>query len=172
MTLVYRARGNVWKVRAMMWLSLVVAIWFCIWGWDLFQSYGTRPADGGVLAPFGQRLAWLLFLAGFGLGFLGGMWLYGTIYVSSLRVDEQRKLLQIRTLGFIGSLGGRRRTCRLSDVIGADHHAGKFGNPGGVSVDAPWLSVRIRGRKWPLIVDVRGHFPDRKLAAKVLKLRG
>ena len=108
---IYRATGQVWKVRMMMWLSLIFAIWFCIWGWDLFQSYGTRPADGGVLAPLGQRIAWLIFMVAFGLGFLGGMWLYGSIYVASIRADEADKLLQIRTLGFIGSLGGWRRTC-------------------------------------------------------------
>ena len=171
MTLIYRATGQVWKVRAMMWLSLIVAIWFAWWGWDLFQTYGTRPADGGVLAPIGQRIAWLVFMVGFGLAFLGGMLLYGTIYVSSLWVDEAAKTLQIRTLGFIGSFGGWRRTYKYGDIVGADYHAGQFENPGGVSVDAPWLSVGIRGRKTPLIVDVQGDFPDRKLAAKVLKLR-
>ena len=171
MILLYRARGNVWKVRAMMWLSLVVAIWFCLWGWDLFQTYGTRPADGGVLAPFWARLAWLVFLAAFGLAFLAGMWLYGGLYVTALLVDEAAGRLHVRTLGFIGSLGGRRWTCRLSDVVGTDYKAGKFQSNSGVSVDAPWLSVRIRGRKSPLIVDVNGEFPDRALAAKLLKLR-
>ena len=171
MTLIYRATSQVWKVRAMMWLSLVVAIWFAWWGWDMLQTYGIRPADGGVLAPLWQRLAWALFLWVFGFSFLGGMWLYGTVYVSSLWVDEAAGRLQIRTLGFIGSFGGWRQSYRLNDVVGADYHAGQFDNPGGVSVDAPWISVRIRGRKWPLIVDVQGHFPDRKLAAKVLRLR-
>ena len=171
MTLLYRARGNVWKVRAMMWLSLVVAIWFCWWGWDLFQTYGTRPADGGVLAPFWARLAWLVFLTAFGLAFLGGMWLYGGLYVTALFVDEAAATLQVRTLGFIGSLGGRRWTYKLSDVAGTDYRAGQFQSSVGVSVDAPWLSVRIRGRKSPLIVDLKGDFPDRELAAKLLRMR-
>ena len=171
MVQIYRATGQVWKIRMMMWLSLIVAIWFCLWGWDLFQTYGTRPADGGVLAPFGQRLAWLLFLVAFGLAFLVGMWLYGGIYVSSLWYDEGKGTLQIRSLGFVGGLGGWRETYRLSQVRSTDYHAGKFENPGGVSVDAPWLSVRIEGRRMPLIVDVQGEFPDRQLAAKVLKLK-
>ena len=99
--------------------DLVVAIWFAWWGWDMLQTYGIRPADGGVLAPLWQRLAWALFLWAFGFGFLAGMWLYGTIYVSSLWFDETAKTLQVRTLGFIGSLGGWRKTYKLSDVAGA-----------------------------------------------------
>ena len=171
MTEIYRARGGVWKVRAMMWLSLVFAIWFCLWGWDLFQTYGTRPADGGVLAPLGARIAWFVGLSALGLAFLAGMWVYGGLYVTALLVDEAAGKLHVRTIGFIGSFGGRRETYRLADIVGSDYRAGKFDNPGGVSVDAPWFSLRIRGRKWPLIVDAQGGFPDRALAEKVLKLR-
>ena len=171
MTELYRARGNVWKVRAMMWLSLATAIAFTWWGWDLFQTYGTRPADGGVLAPLWARLAWFAVLTALGLAFLGGMWLYGGLYVTALLVDLAAATLHVRTLGFIGSLGGRSWTYRLSDVVGTDYKAGKFESSAGVSVDAPWLSVRIKGRKSPLIVDIKGDFPDRKLAAKLLKMR-
>ena len=170
MTELYRARRGVWKVRAMMWLSLVVAVWFCLWGWDLFQTYGTRPADGGVLAPLGVRLAWLLFLPALGLAFLAGMWLYGGLYVTALLVDEPAGKLHVRTIGFIGSLGGRRETYALVDVVGTDFNEGKLDNPGGVSVDASWFSLRIRGRKWPLIVDAQGSLLDREVAARVLRL--
>ena len=171
MTELYRARGNVWKVRMMMWLSLATAIAFTWWGWDLFQTYGTRPADGGVLAPLWARLAWFVFLTAFGLAFLGGMWLYGGLYVTALLVDEAAGTLEVRTIGFIGGLGGRRWTYRLSDVAGTDFKAGQFQSNTGVSVDAPWLSVRIKGRKSPLIVDVQGDFPDRERAARLLRMR-
>ena len=54
-------------------------------------------------------------------------------------------------------------------MIESGYHAGRMDNPGGVSVDAPWFSLRLRGRSWPLIVDAQGDFPDPELAARLLK---
>jgi hypothetical protein len=30
--------------------------------------------------------------------------------------------------------------------------------------------VRLKGRRWPLIVDAQGVFPDRELAKRLLKM--
>ena len=54
---IFRAGSQLWKVRLWMWIALglwAVALWFA---WDLLNTYGTRPADGGVLAPLPVRLA-------------------------------------------------------------------------------------------------------------------
>jgi transmembrane protein TMEM70 (proton-transport ATP synthase complex) len=143
----------------------VVGCWV---GWDLFQTYGIRPADGGQLASLPVRLAWGLGMAGLGLAFAAGMALYGTLYIGSIRYDEAAGTLHIRTVEFI--LTGRKRVVPLSAVKGARRKEGRLENPGGVSVDAPWLALQLKGRKWPLIVDAQGHFPDPELAARLLRL--
>jgi hypothetical protein len=163
---VYRAGSQLLKVRAIMMASLACALGACWWGWDLFQTYGLRPADGGVLAPLPVRLALGLGLASLGIAFAAGMWAYGRNYVSALGYDEASGVLHVRTVGFAGSDETRYAA---SDVLGSDYHAGRS-SYGRVSVDAPWMKVRIKGRRWPLIVDARGEFPDRKLMAELLKL--
>lgn len=168
MTIIYRAGWQLIKVRGVMIMALACAAGGCWWGWDMFQTYGIRPADGGRLAPFGTRLALGLFLASLGLAFAIGMWLYGKLYVGSVRFDEMMNLIHVRTIEFI--FFGRDLSFPPSAVDGAGWHEGKSDFGEGVSVDAPWYSVRIAGRRWPLILDAQGHFPDRPLAARLLKL--
>lgn len=168
MTLIYRAGFQLLKVRAVMLMGLAGAVAGCWYGWDLFQTYGIRPADGGQLASLPVRLAWGLTVAALGLAFAAGMAAYGTLYVGSIRYDEATGTLHIRTVEFL--LTGRKHIVPLSAIKGSDWQHGRFDNPGGVSVDAPWISLAVKGRTWPLIVDAQGHFPDRALAAKVLKL--
>ncbi|MGZ8312706.1 MAG: hypothetical protein ACXWU1_05645 [Allosphingosinicella sp.] len=164
--LIYRAGRQLWKVRAMMLLSLACAAGGAWWGWDLFSTYGLRPADGGELASLPERLAWGLVVSSLGFAFAAGMWAYGQLYVSAIRFDEEADRLLVRTVGF---LAGRVRSYARSDVIESGYHAGRMDNPGGVSVDAPWFSLRLRGRRWPLIVDAQGDFPDPELAARLLR---
>ena len=168
MTLIYRAGFQLWKVRAVMLMGLAGAVVGCWVGWDLFQTYGIRPADGGRLASLPVRLAWGLGVAALGLAFAGGMALYGTLYVGTIRYDEAAGMLHIRTVELI--VTGRRHVVPLSAIKGARRKEGRLDNPGGVSVDAPWLALQLKGRRWPLIVDAQGHFPDRALAARLLKL--
>ena len=168
MTLIYRAGFQLLKVRAVMLMGLAGAVAGCWFGWDLFQTYGIRPADGGQLASLPVRLAWGLSVAALGLAFAGGMALYGTLYVGTIRYDEASGTLHIRTVEFL--ITGRRRIVPLSAIKGSTRKEGRLDNPDGVSVDAPWLALRIKGRNWPLIVDAQGHFPDPALAEKLLKL--
>lgn len=163
---IYAAGAQLIKVRAMMILSLVVALAAIWWGWDLFQTQGLRPADGGVLAPLGERLAWGIGVASLGIAFTAAMWVYGRLYVSSLRFDEATRALHFRTVGF---LGGSDAVIPQSDVLGSTYQPGKSPNTGGVSVDAPWIKVAIQGRRLPFILDAQGVFPDASLAARLLK---
>ncbi len=169
MTLIYRAGFQLLKVRAVMLMGLAAAVVGCWVGWDLFQTYGIRPADGGQLASLPVRLAWGLTVAALGLAFAAGMAAYGTLYVGTIRYDAAAGTLHIRTVELI--LTGRKRVVPLSGVKGSNRREGRLDNPGGVSVDAPWLALQLKGRRWPLIVDAQGHFPDRALAARLLKLR-
>lgn len=166
MTQIYAAGGQLIKVRAMMILSLVCALAAIWWGWDLFQTQGLRPADGGVLAPLGTRLAWGVSVASLGIAFAAAMWVYGRLYVSGLRFDEAAHTLHFRTVGFVG---GREAVVPESDVLGSTYQPGQSLNTGGVSVDAPWIKVTIQGKRLPLILDAQGVFSDISLAARLLK---
>ena len=167
MTEIYRAGTQLLKVRAIMLMSLAAAVAACWYGWVIFESHGLRPADGGVLAPLGTRIAFGGGVALLGVAFAAGMWLYGRLYATRILYDQAADALHIRTAGF---LTGVQSVHAVADVLESDWMAGRFDNPAGVSVDAPWIKLRLRGRSWPLIVDAQGHFPDRALAARLLKL--
>lgn len=144
------------KVRAIMLFSVLFALGFLWWGYDMLVSFGLRPADGGVLAPLGTRLAWAAFLWTFGLGFLIGMGIYGRCYVVEVAVDEVQKRLAVTTLVFLGRSVeflpfGTRTT--------SAYHRGRL-YAGGIRVNAPWTFVRVPGRRLPLVVDGQGEFTD------------
>ena len=165
---IYRAGWQLTKVRGVMIMALACAIGGCWWGWDLFQTYGLRPADGGTLAPLGTRLALGLFLALLGIAFAAGMWIYGKLYAGAIRFDEAADMLHVHTIEYI--FGGRDIAFPPSAIDAADWHEGQSDFGRGVSVDAPWFSLRIAGRRLPLILDAQGLFPDRVLAARLLRL--
>ncbi len=162
MTELYFAGRQLIKVKAMMILSLACALAAMWWGWDLFQTQGLRPADGGVLAPIGTRLAWGLGVASLGIAFAAAMWVYGRLYVSELHYDRSAHVLRFRTVGFVES--GETLVAE-SDVLGSSYE------PGDSEVDAPWIRVAIKSRRLPLILDAQGHFFDAPLAARLLKSR-
>ncbi len=163
---IYAAGGQLLKVRAMMIVSLLCALAAMWWGWSLFQTQGLRPADGGVLAPLGTRLAWGIGVAGLGIAFAAGMWLYGRLYVSALRFDEAARALHFRTVGFFG---GHDLVCSEADILHSTYQPGRGPSGADIQVDAPWIKVAIRGRRLPLILDAQGVFSD--LAARLLKAR-
>lgn len=168
MTEIYHAGSQRLKVRAIAIFSLLVAL-VALWvGWGLFQTYGLRPADGGMLAPLSTRIALGGGVAALGIAFAAGMAVYGRCYVTSMRHDPAGQRLHFTTIGLIA---GTERSCPLSAVESADYVAGQAHNTGGVSVNAPWIKLRIAGQKLPLILDAQGVFPDPSLAERLLKLR-
>lgn len=166
MTEFYRAGFQLVKVRAVQLASLVAAAAACWYGWDLLLTFGERPADGGVLKPFVIRFLFGGFVALLGLAFAFGMWIYCRRYVSSMAYDPGAGSLVIRTPLFIGN-----RTARiaLSEIKGTTFHRGDFYNPVGVSVDAPWHALEVKGRRSWYIIDAQGRWLDPGLAEKLLK---
>lgn len=162
---IFSAGPRVQRVRFIMWLSLAAAAG-AIWsGWELFQSYGSRPADGGVLAPLGVRLAWGLGVAGLGIAFALGMWLYGRLYVWAIGYDEASDLVYVRTLSF---LGNRLACYPAADVQQSGMKRGEFYVPGAPSVHAPWFNLSVAGRSIPLIVDAQGRFGEAAAVERAL----
>lgn len=153
------------KVRAMMLFALACALGAIWWGVDLAQAYGMNPGDGGVLRPLPERLAWARGVTSLGLVFAAGMWLYGRCYVARASVDEQSGVLHLETVDFF-----RSRTHRydLTAIRGSHRHASRLDlGRLGPSVNAPWRSVQIAGRRLPLIVDEQGIVYDEQLMSKL-----
>lgn len=167
MTEIYSAGPRVGAVRFVMILSLLCAIAGLWFGFELFQSYGLRPADGGRLAPIGMRIGWLVGLGGAGLIFALGMWVYGRNYVRSIRFDAAGKRLHLRTLGMFGDGAAIVPLDRLKQ---ANFKHGRLDNPVGVSVNAPWISLRVEGRGIPYIIDGQGRIHDPALFARLIRV--
>lgn len=159
----FRAGRQAWKVRSLMLLSLACAGASLYWGYDLLLTYGLLPGDGGVLRPLWQRAAWALTVAGLGVGFAAGMWIYARHYVSEVVMREDDRMLLVRTLGLFGS---RVVEVPFADVRTGRRHDGEF-NPqdfglnSGLRVKAPWVAIYIKGRRRPLILDLQGEVADR-----------
>jgi hypothetical protein len=162
----YRGGWQLTKVKGMMLFAALCAAGALYWGWDLFSTYGLRPADGGVLAPLGVRLLWGLGVASLGLAFLYGMWLFGRRYVTRIRYDEAADALHIGTLQLLFT---REEVRSVADVRRSPYHEGEITGSG---VDAPWYTLHLKGRAGALVLDAQGVFPDRPLARRLLKLEG
>lgn len=165
MTPIYRSGGQLIKVRGLMLLSLACAAATLWWGFDLFQTYGLRPADGGVLAPLPVRLLWGIVVGSLGIVFAAGMWLYGRCYVAKIEADKHTGEVRVHTVRFVGT---RTRTFDSADVTGVSKHENRLDLPGAPSVNAPWTGLRVRDGWLPLIVDGQGEFLEPELAGKLL----
>ena len=163
-TLVFTAGRRVWRVRALLWLSMVAAAASVYWGLDLYRTYGLRPADGGVLASHGVRLAWLVVASLFGLACAAGMWVYSRVYVAALWLDEAAGQVAIQTAG---GWRGSRTVLPLTNVRRSTYHDGGFWTPTH-SVRAPWHTMRVEGGSWPFVVDAQGTTVNPVLLKRVL----
>lgn len=159
---IYHAGGQLPKVRAVMLVSLALAVAACWFGWRLAQTYGTAPGDGGELAPLPVRLAWGVTIAALGIALAAAMRLYGRIYVSAVSYDRAGERLRVRSVTFFGS---KSREFPAQAVIGAGFNHGRM-----EGVRAPWFTLRLEGRTWPLLLDAQGVFVEPKLAERLLKL--
>ena len=146
------------KVRVVFWFLLVCGV-LALWGgWVIFQTYGLSEADGGILKPFWQRMAFGGFVAGLGLAFAGGMWLYINLY--ALNISRDGDLIHIITMTPIGH---RNREFPISDIgesayyHGRVNHVPASGASGGIWVNAPWITLRARGHRLPFIIDMQAE---------------
>ena len=163
MILVYQAGRRVSRVRGLLWFTIALAVAFAFWGIDLYRTYGLRPADGGQLAPHGVRLAWLAALLVLGVGSAVGMAFYARAYIAALWYDAATDTVQIRTVGLWRS----RQVFPRAQIRAVDFHAGDFWALDR-SVEAPWYTIRIHGRRRALILDAQGTIVDRRLLGRVL----
>ncbi|NOZ70600.1 MAG: hypothetical protein GXP38_01590 [Chloroflexi bacterium] len=158
---VFDAGRQLLKVRAMMAAALIVAVVTLYAGIHLAQSYGLNPADGGVLAPLPLRLAWGAGVTLLGLAFAAAMIIYGHCYVARLEVDEMTDYLHIYTISPWLTL--RPEKIPRSALKPGRRHRGRtlfIWHP--ILVNAPWQTLRVQGRRLPLILDEQGEILHRQ----------
>ncbi len=156
MSTIYRAGPQLRRVRfvaAITTLMSVAVVWA---GFYTMQHMGLAPAEGGVLKPLAVRLLVGGAFIAFGIACLVGMWIYGQCYVTMLATAEDPPRL-------IATFAGYPRTFTeeflLEDVGESAYQHGSF-DTGRLRGEAPWISIRIRGRRLPLIVDAQGEVLD------------
>jgi hypothetical protein len=137
----------VWLVNGLALLCAAGSSWAGVY---LAQNYGLEPADGGVLHPLPVRLIMGGTVASLGLSFLGGMLVYARCYVVQIQQVAQD------TLQFGLLWPGLEVRVQKADLAGTASHAGV--TQGRIPVNAPWLALRLRGRRLPLIVDEQGEW--------------
>ena len=163
MRTIFDAGPQRWKIWFVVLLSLVAGV-ALVWlgGW-LFQSYGLEPVDGGVLKPLGTRV---LLGGGFGaagLAIIAGILLYLCCYVARIEADDAGPRFRV-TL----AAPGRTLVINPDDVVRVGYNEG-ISHAGGISVNAPWYSLRLRGRRFPLIVDMQGDFVDQHAVDRLIE---
>ena len=162
--LLYHAATRTRRVRFVLLLALAALVFLAWFGWDLLHTYGLRPADGGVLAPLPVRVAWFLGCVLAGAALFGGMLVYARCYVVSIEADDDAGALRVRTLRLLGT---RERVYAAGELRPGTYHHGKLRMRH--TVNAPWFTLHVPGRRVPLIVDAQGSFPDPVLLQRLLR---
>ncbi len=155
---VYESAGQLYSVYAVTALSVLCAGLALATGWYVGNHFGLSPADGGVLRPLWQRVAFGSALASVGCAFAGGMLLYLRLYIARLRIVERDGEGRTVTLEAAMAFPGLRVPLSEAELMGTGDHAGRSSHFRGVSVNAPWTSLRLRGRRLPLILDAQGRW--------------
>lgn len=125
----YYAGPQIVKVRCVMVFSVVWALGLLAAAYNLFYNYGLSPADGGVLAPLAERIAWAAGVALLGVAFPVAMRIYAACYVESIEIDNENgdASAVYSTLTFFGI---RQQLIEAKDILSVKHHSGEL-NRGG-----------------------------------------
>jgi hypothetical protein len=154
MRVIFDAGPQRWKIWFVLLLCLICGGGVIFAGGYLFLNYGMQPADGGVLKPLTSRILMGGAFVLPGAAIIAAILLYMQLYVTRIEEDEVGDGFRVTIAGFGPSL-----TINLRDIARVDYNEG-ISHGGGISVNAPWYSLRLRGRRFPLIVDIQGDFLD------------
>lgn len=163
MRTIFDAGRQRWKIWFVLLISLICGVTLVWLGGWLFRTYGLEPADGGVLKPLMSRILIGVAFAVPGIAIIAGILLYMRCYVTRIEADDAAG-------GFLVTLAGLRRRLAVSpdDVVRVSYSDG-IAHAGGISVNAPWYSLRLRGRRFPLIVDMQGDFLDQHAVDRLIE---
>jgi hypothetical protein len=122
-----------------------------------------------MLRPLWQRLLFGGFVGALGLAAAGGMALYISLY--ALRIEVRGEMVAIATMT---PFGRRQREFALSLFGESAYHHGRLHHAGPVAggrealwVNAPWMTLRVAGRRLPFVIDLQAEEID---AARLARL--
>ena len=164
MAVLFENHKQATKVRWITWGSVICAVGWLYWAWTMAETYGLSPGDGGVLRPAAQRYAVACGMVLAALAPLAGMIVYSRLYL--VRIERERDDV---TLTSIGILMPRRQLFPLSAFVGVSSYEGR--SEGHISVNAPWMTLRVAGRRLPFIVDRQAERIDAHAIASLAKRR-
>lgn len=153
------------KVRVVVWFSLLVCAGALYGGWAIFQTFGLSAADGGVLRPIAERLAFGAFVAGLGLVFAGGMMAFANHYATHLARNKDTVIIETLTPL---AMGTKRHNLDISEIGANASCHGRLDIPGTGAlsaglfqrVDAPWITMRVARQRFPFIFDLQAEVID------------
>jgi hypothetical protein len=149
MTYIYDAGKQTRKVRFLAWLA-IAAFLGSVWGGiDVL-------ADGEIAA------AAVIF--GLGAAFLAGMLVFLDHYACGLSVDFETGAVEVDTPRLFGE---RSHSFPLARIVGAAYEAGETFTIKH-HVRAPYIKLRVAGRRWPFVIDMQGHIADRARFERLL----
>ena len=154
MRVVFDVGPQRWKIWFVLLICVICGGGMVFVGGYMLLNYGMHPDDGGVLKPLTSRVLMGGVFALPGFAILAAIGLYLQLYVTRIEEDEAGNGFRVTIAGF-----GAPRIINPDDVAGAGYNEG-ISHAGGISVNAPWYSLRLRGRRFPLIVDMQGDFLD------------
>lgn len=158
---------NRWQARKVRWISLGSLVWsagLVYWAIELAQTFGLSSGDGGVLRPAEQRYAVATVTAAAGIAPLIGMIVYSRLYLT--RIVREPETLELTVLGFLMPF---RLRVPISDLEGNSEYEGRMS--GRVSVNAPWLALRVRDRRIPFIIDLQAEQVNKSAIAGLMTRR-
>jgi hypothetical protein len=163
MRVIFDAGPQRWKIWFVVLITLACGVALLLMSAYWLRSYGLGPMEGGVLKPLGVRVWGALAWAAPGVAFIAGIVAYVQCYVTRIEVDDDAGAYRVAVAGFGPGLQfGMDRVARTGFNDGISH-------AGGMSVNAPWYSVRLRGRRLPLIVDLQGDFLDERAVYRLVE---
>lgn len=163
MRVIFDAGPQRWKIWFVVLVCVICGGGLVFAGGYLLLNYGLHPEDGGVLKPLTSRILMGAVLALPGLAIIGAILLYLQLYVARIEEDEAGDAFRVTIAGF-----GRPLAIHPGDVAGVGYDDG-ISHAGGMSVNAPWYSLRLRGRRFGLIVDMQGDFLDEHAVDRLLE---
>jgi len=147
---------NRWQARKVRWLTISFAVWclaWLYWAWTTLENYGIEPADGGALRSFPERLGMAVVIALCGVLPLAGMAFYSSLYLT--RIERHGDAVLLTALGALRPVLHRYA---VADLVPGKAYEGRVS--GRISVDAPWLTLRVTDRKMPFVVDLQAERAD------------
>lgn len=148
MTTLYENHAQARVLRIVVWFFLAVAVVTIYPAWLIAQWYGLAPGDGGVLKPLSERLALAGFVFGLALAIAAGMMIYATLYTLRLVLSGDDEVLVTTVSPF--ATGELEYRFKKSDFISS----------GFFDFGTPWITLRVRGHRFPFILDLNAKTVD------------